>query len=128
MVRRTACAPAAPGRENPDPLPEAVRFAKWHGLGNDYLLVERDDVGSPLDPPLVRRLCDYHFGIGSDGVIEVGVDANGPLLRVRRKGAGDWEVIDVGGETLQSGREPELSARRALNATEIIFACYESSR
>jgi len=71
VVRRTACAPAAPGRENPDPLPEAVRFAKWHGLGNDYLLLERDDVGSPLDPPLVRRLCDYHFGIGSDGVIEV---------------------------------------------------------
>ncbi|MBM4083576.1 MAG: gfo/Idh/MocA family oxidoreductase, partial [Planctomycetes bacterium] len=25
-------------------------------------------------------------------------------------------------------REPELSARRALNATELIFACWESSR
>jgi hypothetical protein len=33
-------------------------------------------------------------------------------------------VIDA----LQTGREPELSARKALNATEIIFACYESSR
>jgi diaminopimelate epimerase len=48
-----------------------LRFAKWHGLGNDYLLVEREDVGGALDPPLVRRLCDYHFGIGSDGVLEV---------------------------------------------------------
>ena len=34
-------------------------------------LVERADAGGPLDPALVRRLCDYHFGIGSDGVLEV---------------------------------------------------------
>jgi diaminopimelate epimerase len=47
------------------------RFSKWHGLGNDYLLVERADVGRPLDADLARRLCDYHFGIGSDGVLEV---------------------------------------------------------
>ena len=31
-------------------------------------------------------------------------------------------------DALRSGRESELSARRALNATEIIFAIYESSR
>ena len=48
-----------------------MRFSKWHGLGNDYLLVERADLGSPLAPTLVQRLCDYHLGIGSDGVLEV---------------------------------------------------------
>ena len=48
-----------------------MRFAKWHGLGNDYLLVERQDVGAPLRPEFVRRVCDYHFGVGSDGVLEV---------------------------------------------------------
>jgi diaminopimelate epimerase len=48
-----------------------LRFAKWHGLGNDYLLVEREEVGAPLEADLVRRLCDYHFGVGSDGVLEV---------------------------------------------------------
>jgi UDP-N-acetylglucosamine 3-dehydrogenase len=84
-----------------------------------------------------------HRLTGTAGTIEVGVH-NGPLLRVRRDGAG-WETIDTGGETLHgpgyhergiadavdallTGREPELSARRALNATEIIFAIYESSR
>jgi predicted dehydrogenase len=82
--------------------------------------------------------------IGSEGVIEVGVP-DGPTLRVRRAGSREWESVDSGGETvhgpgfveraiadviaaLSSGREPELSARRALNATEIIFAIYESSR
>src|SRR5919202_6322109 len=48
-----------------------MKFSKWHGLGNDYLLVERADLGAPLEPELVRRVCDYHFGVGSDGVLEV---------------------------------------------------------
>jgi diaminopimelate epimerase len=48
-----------------------MRFSKWHGLGNDYLLVERAELASPLTPEQVRRLCDYHFGVGSDGILEV---------------------------------------------------------
>jgi diaminopimelate epimerase len=52
-----------------------MKFSKWHGLGNDYLLVERAELAVPLEPVLVRRLCDYHVGIGSDGILEVaGVD------------------------------------------------------
>jgi diaminopimelate epimerase len=52
-------------------VPHAIPFEKWHGLGNDYLLVERSSLDSPLEPTLVRRLCDYHFGVGSDGILEV---------------------------------------------------------
>jgi diaminopimelate epimerase len=58
-----------------------MRFSKWHGLGNDYLLVQRADVGTPLTEDQVRRLCDYHFGVGSDGVLEV-VSANGTEAEV----------------------------------------------
>src|SRR4030095_15564245 len=50
--------------------------AKWHGLGNDYLLVERAELPVPLTPERVKRICDYHFGVGSDGILEV-VSANG---------------------------------------------------
>src|SRR5919202_4300708 len=53
-----------------------MRLSKWHGLGNDYLLVERAELSVPLTPERVRRLCDYHFGVGSDGILEV-VSANG---------------------------------------------------
>jgi diaminopimelate epimerase len=49
----------------------AIPFEKWHGLGNDYLLVERSSLDGGLEPALVRRLCDYHFGVGSDGILEV---------------------------------------------------------
>jgi diaminopimelate epimerase len=48
-----------------------MRLSKWHGLGNDYLLVERAELAAPLTPEQVRLLCDYHFGVGSDGILEV---------------------------------------------------------
>src|SRR3989440_54776 len=48
-----------------------MRFSKWHGLGNDYLLVERAELPGPLTPERVRALCDYHSGIGADGILEV---------------------------------------------------------
>jgi diaminopimelate epimerase len=46
-----------------------VKFEKWQALGNDYLIVELDDLPWPLSPPRVRWLCDPHFGIGADGVL-----------------------------------------------------------
>ncbi|MGB2874872.1 MAG: diaminopimelate epimerase [Gaiellaceae bacterium] len=38
--------------------------------------MERAELSVPLTPERVRRLCDYHFGVGSDGILEV-VSANG---------------------------------------------------
>src|ERR671935_879082 len=58
-----------------------MRFSKWHGLGNDYLLVERADLDVPLTPERVKRICDYHFGVGSDGILEV-VSADGDTAEV----------------------------------------------
>lgn len=46
-----------------------MRFEKWQALGNDYLIVERDELPFELTPARVRRLCDPHFGVGSDGVL-----------------------------------------------------------
>jgi diaminopimelate epimerase len=48
-----------------------MKLSKWHGLGNDYLLVEQAELDAPLTPPQVQRICDYHFGVGSDGILEV---------------------------------------------------------
>jgi diaminopimelate epimerase len=46
-----------------------VRFEKWQALGNDYLIVEAKELPWELTPARVRRLCDPHFGVGSDGVL-----------------------------------------------------------
>ncbi|HTY97409.1 MAG TPA: diaminopimelate epimerase [Solirubrobacteraceae bacterium] len=46
-----------------------MRFEKWQALGNDYLIVERSELPFALSPARVRRICDYHFGVGSDGIL-----------------------------------------------------------
>jgi diaminopimelate epimerase len=44
-----------------------MRFAKYHALGNDYLVLEAS-IEVPA-PAVLRRLCDRHLGIGADGVL-----------------------------------------------------------
>ena len=61
-ARTTAAAAAS--------APSDCTFYKYHGLGNDFILVDNRD--SPL-PKLTSaessKLCDRNFGIGGDGVI-----------------------------------------------------------
>ena len=70
-----ACLPIALRARSP------MQFSKWHGLGNDYLLVERAELAFPLTPERVQKLCDYHFGVGSDGIVEV-LSTNGDSAEV----------------------------------------------
>ncbi|HEV2975749.1 MAG TPA: diaminopimelate epimerase [Solirubrobacteraceae bacterium] len=46
-----------------------MRFEKWQALGNDYLIVERDELAFELTPARIRRLCEAHFGVFADGVL-----------------------------------------------------------
>jgi diaminopimelate epimerase len=53
-----------------------MRFEKWQALGNDYLIVESDDLGWVLTPSRIRRLCDPHRGIGADGILLIAPSAD----------------------------------------------------
>ena len=44
-------------------------FVKSHGLGNDYIVLNKADIGFELNERAIRRICDVHFGIGSDGIL-----------------------------------------------------------
>ncbi|MCL4545155.1 MAG: Gfo/Idh/MocA family oxidoreductase [Chloroflexi bacterium] len=87
--------------------------------------------------------------IGTEGVIEVHPElpeGQRVPVRVRGRGDGTWVVPDISADrldrpgnsvahgiadlldALEDGHEPKLSAQRALRATELIFASYESSR
>jgi len=46
-------------------------FVKSHALGNDYIVLDGSHLSFPLTPDAVRTICDYHFGIGSDGILLV---------------------------------------------------------
>lgn len=44
-------------------------FVKSHGLGNDYITLNQDDISFELTKEAIVKICDVHFGIGSDGIL-----------------------------------------------------------
>jgi len=48
-----------------------LTFSKYHGLGNDFIVVLRMAGEAPFSPATVRMLCDRNLGIGADGVLSV---------------------------------------------------------
>ena len=44
-----------------------IKFSKYEGLGNDFIIVDRPDI----DAQLSRTLCDRRRGIGADGVLVI---------------------------------------------------------
>jgi diaminopimelate epimerase len=46
-----------------------MRFTKYHGLGNDYLVVEPSELGRELRPGEIELVCHRNYGAGSDGIL-----------------------------------------------------------
>lgn len=97
-----------------------MRFEKWQALGNDYLILERDELRFALTPARVRRLCEGHFGVFADGILllstvddqrfvadlriynpdgsEAELSGNGAreaILYLRRRGWTDQDVFSI---------------------------------
>src|SRR5690349_3652549 len=45
------------------------RAFKYHGLGNDFLVLDRRASGQDIGPDQARELCDRRLGVGADGVL-----------------------------------------------------------
>lgn len=67
----------------------AVRFAKGHGTGNDFVILPDPEGLLPLTPRLVAALCDRRRGIGADGVLRV-VRVEAHRDAAQFEGAADW--------------------------------------
>jgi diaminopimelate epimerase len=50
-------------------MAESMRIWKYHGTGNDFVMIEDPADERPLTPELVAAVCDRHQGVGADGVI-----------------------------------------------------------
>ncbi|MGH2687041.1 MAG: diaminopimelate epimerase [Actinomycetota bacterium] len=48
-----------------------MRFSKYHGTGNDFVMIDDIVDDLTLSPALVAALCDRHRGVGADGVIRI---------------------------------------------------------
>jgi diaminopimelate epimerase len=57
-----------------------MRLRKYHGLGNDFLILVDPDRKHPVDAALARAVCDRHRGAGADGLIRVTAPFAGDAL------------------------------------------------
>lgn len=99
-------------------------YVKYHGLGNDYLVMEPDWFATPLTPAMIRKICDRHRGVGSDGIMvgpSVGSGGTAPFVRIYNPD---------GSESAKSGNGLRIFARYlwdAGHATSRKFAIDTSS-
>ena len=86
-----------------------MRFEKWQALGNDYLIVEEPELPWALSAERVRRLCDPHFGLGSDGVLLLSRSDDPDLVATLRIFNPDGSEAELSGN---GAREAILYLRR----------------
>jgi diaminopimelate epimerase len=86
-----------------------MRFEKWQALGNDYLIFEADSLPWEPTPGRVQRLCDPHFGIGSDGMLLLSRSEDPDLVASLRIFNPDGSEAELSGN---GAREAILYLRR----------------
>lgn len=77
----------------------ASAFSKYHGLGNDFILVDnRHQVDLVLTPEQAIKWCDRNFGIGGDGVIFAlpGQDGTDYTMRILNSDGSEPEMCGNG--------------------------------
>ncbi len=97
-----------------------IPFSKYHGLGNDFVLVDNRDSAEPkMSPEEAVAVCDRNFGIGADGVIFV-LPATGETdytMRIYNSDGSEPEMCGNGIRCMakfvadleaQDGKQPEL--------------------
>ena len=48
-----------------------LKFYKYHGTGNDFIIINNLDKKIKLTNDTVKKMCKRHFGIGADGLMEL---------------------------------------------------------
>jgi len=77
----------------------AIAFTKYHGLGNDFILIDNRALSETrLTPAQAAQWCDRHFGIGADGVIFAlpGQDGTDYTMRIFNSDGSEPEMCGNG--------------------------------
>lgn len=98
-------------------------FSKYHGLGNDFLVVDLRSVPPAerelwQEPKVARALCDRQFGVGGDGVLAILPSTRADArMRVLNADGSEAEMCGNGIRCVVRhlhDRDPALSAAQRL--------------
>ncbi len=89
-----------------------INFYKFHASGNDFIIVKKDSIPDDLKlMELALRMCDRHFGAGSDGLLILGKEKENFTFRIFNN----------------DGTEAEISGNGLANAAGFIFLYEEKN-
>lgn len=81
-----------------------MKYVKYHGLGNDYLVIQPADLDGDLDSKHIQRICDRNYSVGSDGILLGPLHSDSCDFRLR--------ILNPdGGEAEKSGNGLRIFAR-----------------
>jgi diaminopimelate epimerase len=91
-----------------------MKFTKFHSLGNDFLIVDRDVVAEPESyEDLARRICERHTGVGADGILLISV-------KDRARGLADFRIFNADGSEAEiSGNGLRCAAAYLLSQQKV---------
>jgi diaminopimelate epimerase len=46
-----------------------VPFYKYHGAGNDFVIIDRSEVSFELNAKQIKQICERRYGVGADGLM-----------------------------------------------------------
>lgn len=75
-----------------------MKFEKWHGLGNDFIIINTDKIDKNINfDDCASLMCDRHFGIGADSIILIGkIDENNFTMKIYTADGGTTEMCGNG--------------------------------
>ena len=69
-----------------------MKFDKYEGAGNDFILIDDRDEAFPFRKELIQKLCHRRFGVGADGVILLQKDRDADFrMRIFNSDGGEAE-------------------------------------
>lgn len=109
-----------------------ISYEKWHGAGNDFIVIDARSVDLPDRAAFARQVCDREAGLGADGVLfltpsespsprvsMIDVQPDGSIADMCGNGAriaAQWTANRLGATEVQV--ETPAGTRRALVAAD----------
>ena len=89
-----------------------MKFGKWHGAGNAYLVIEAADAPLEMTPARVAQICHSDLGAGSDGILVI----DGTAVRILNPDGSDAEFSGNGSRIAAR----HIAARDGLRELELV--------